>query len=371
MVIVMTPIVEEPAANAVAAVPAESVTGGETEALALADSLVTPLPDPNAAQTQAQKQETSIMAAAATQAPIGGVGGPQPTETESAVSAAPESLPTQPPAATNTPLLTPTSLPPTATALPATATSEPVTIKAEEVKAEGMAETLAASETEGATEETAEESSAERSAAPVAMAAAGATSLPTATASPTSLLASSPSVATTPLPAPTATPIVYQVQSGDTLVTIAAEYDVDVEALMAANDMSEQDVYLIQPGQMLFIPMPAPEQVVMAASALSAIRVESPLLLMPSDGATVGCATGGTLIWQRVQFVKDSDKYVLHLGFVNGRSSDGQESIAWVLAQSAPVTVTEWNLDTSLCDLAPAEYDRQWRWWVEVVEEAD
>jgi hypothetical protein len=31
--------------------------------------------------------------------------------------------------------------------------------------------------------------------------------------------------------------------------------------------------------------------------------------------------------------------------------------------------MTEWQLDTTLCELAPADYDHQWRWWVEVVDE--
>jgi hypothetical protein len=73
-------------------------------------------------------------------------------------------------------------------------------------------------------------------------------------------------------------------------------------------------------------------------------------------------------MWQRVQFVKDSDRYLLHLGFVSGRQENGQERVTWVLAQSSPVTMTEWELDRALCDLAPADAERQWRWWVEVVD---
>ncbi len=55
------------------------------------------------------------------------------------------------------------------------------------------------------------------------------------------------------------------------------------------------------------------------------MRLEAPALLVPTNEATVGCATGGKLIWNGVQFIKDSDKYVLHLGFVNGEPSNGQE----------------------------------------------
>jgi hypothetical protein len=70
-----------------------------------------------------------------------------------------------------------------------------------------------------------------------------------------------------------------------------------------------------------------------------------------------------------VQFVKDSDDYVLHLGFVSGRAADGQAQVTWVLAQAQPVTQTAWTLDPSLCDLGRDAYAREWRWWVEVVED--
>ena len=197
--------------------------------------------------------------------------------------------------------------------------------------------------------------------AQVAALAANETTLPTPTET----------IAVTPLPTPTATPVVYQVRSGDTLVTIAAAYGVGVEELMAANEISEQDVYVIQPGQMLFIPVPTPEVASIAAGNGAAVRVEAPVLLVPTDNSIVGCATGGKLIWQRVQFIKDSDKYVLHLGFVSGQGADGQVNVTWVVAQNMPVTQTEWMLDTALCDLASAEHGREWRWWVEVVEEVN
>jgi LysM repeat protein len=182
-----------------------------------------------------------------------------------------------------------------------------------------------------------------------------------------------PIVVASPSPTPTVTPVVYQVRPGDTLVTIAARYNVEVEALMDVNEISAQEVFAIQPGQMLFVPVAVPVETA-ASAAISTtleLRVEAPKLVLPVEAATIGCRTGGILVWQRVQFVKDSDKYVLHLGFVNGRSADGQENVAWVVSQAVPVTMTEWSLDTSLCDLAPAEFGNQWRWWVEVAQQVD
>jgi LysM repeat protein len=314
-----------------------------------------------------------VLAASVVQELPFGVGGPAPDDPTQRAEVAPETLPseseaTEPSAPTATPL------PPTPTA---TATSEPAVAlpaptnaptEAPAVMSAGLAATLATDQpaptptptwTAGVDEDGTDRN-AERSGVQIASLAASETTLPTPTVTATQ--------ATTPVPTPTATPIIYQVRAGDTLVSIASAYGVDVEALMAANDMGEQDVYVLQQGQMLFVPVLAPEPVAAIANEVADARVEAPLLLVPTADARVGCATGGTLIWQRVQFVKDSDKYMLHLGFVSGRDSNGQESVTWVLAQSSPVTVTEWPLDTSLCELAPDEYDHQWRWWVEVAE---
>lgn len=389
MVIVMTPIVEEAASSSLAVVADANAVVSDTQVVAMAQaSVVTPVPDPNV--TEASNE--SILAAVAEESPIG-VGGPQPANGEAALSAAAEAAPTEAPTATDTPLPTDTPLSPTPTA-----TLAPTIVEAA-AKAEGMAATLAFSEPTRTPTPTwtvvAAAVSTERSAATamptdaaastmalvstpqneaaasgavggmaqVAALAANETTLPTPTPTET--------IVVTPLPTPTATPVVYQVRAGDTLVTIAAAYGVGVEELMAANDISEQDVYVIQPGQMLYIPVPTPEPASLTTGDGAAVRVEAPVLLVPTDKSVVGCATGGKLIWQRVQFIKDSDKYVLHLGFVSGQGSNGQESVTWVVAQNMPVTQTEWMLDTALCDLTPAEFGREWRWWVEVVEEAN
>ena len=64
------------------------------------------------------------------------------------------------------------------------------------------------------------------------------------------------------MPVATATPAplaVYEVRRGDTLFEIAGQYDVSVEDLLAANGLTEDDVYTIQPGDELKIPAPTPE----------------------------------------------------------------------------------------------------------------
>jgi LysM repeat protein len=399
VVIVMTPIVAESgdqaATETLVVAPVEGAANDGSQAVAMAqESLVTPLPDPN---TNAQAESAILAAATEVQS---GIGGPQVADSEVAdsevadtgvaessvttqtnedaaakvappdapVAEVPSTATAVPPtptlAPTATPVMMPTTTPPAApTALP--------TVAATEVKAEGMAAALVASGPVGTATPTWTAVAPAGGVAQVAGVASNATTLPTPTATPT--------VALTPLPTPTPTPVVYQVRAGDTLLTIASSYGIEVDSLMIANDISAQEVYAIQPGQMLIVPLPTPEPVVAVAN-VAEMRLEAPVLLVPSADATVGCLTGGKLIWQRAQFIKDSDRYVLHLGFVNGPASDDsgnnsvndrQQNVAWVLAQSSPVTQTEWELDTSLCELASAVYGQEWRWWVEVVGEVD
>jgi len=82
------------------------------------------------------------------------------------------------------------------------------------------------------------------------------TTIPTATGRPTA----TPKPATpapTPTPTMTPTPIIYEVQSGDTLLGIAIKFDVSAEAIQTANGIV--DPRRIQIGQALFIPEPEEE----------------------------------------------------------------------------------------------------------------
>jgi LysM repeat protein len=403
MVIVMTPIVEEGVDGSDgSAVAADSMIVSGTQAVAMAaESVVTPLSADNAGQNgdeqngdEQENNPTSVLESK--ESPIG-VGGPRATELAASSIVVQDAAPSAVPPATDTP-------PPTFTPGPPTPTPS-----VETAVAQGMAATLSIDEpprtptptwTVPVNEAVVERDVATITATPEAAAVLAVAVTPTApittvsqpaggiarasgravseaavatTTGPTPT--ATPTVVTTPLPTPTPTPVVYQVRAGDTLVTIAASYDVAVEALMEANNISAQDVFVLQPGQMLYVPValsdPVVEPLVSTAGIQPALRLEAPALVVPPDDALIGCATGGKLIWQRVQFVKDSDKYVLHLGFVNGETADGQEDVIWILAQSAPVTQTEWDLDSSLCDLAPDQSGHQWRWWVEVVEEVD
>ena len=91
---------------------------------------------------------------------------------------------------------------------------------------------------------------------PTATATATPTITPTATLTPTAT--------PTATPAPTATPIVHTVRQGDTYLGIANLYGISLDALLAANNLTTDDI--LRPGQTLNIPaeeadapLPTPE----------------------------------------------------------------------------------------------------------------
>ncbi len=241
-------------------------------------------------------------------------------------------------------------------------------------------------------------------AASAAAGRAAAGELPTAT--PTRTTQPAPTSTWTPLPEPTATPAptdtstqtpapvpTYQIRRGDTLIMVARRHEVSLEDLMLANNIDAQDAFTIQPGQVLVIPTggyqppvtPTPlptatatPTVPPAATAIpptprpaSAFRLDAPVLRSPESGTPMSCSAPSSLVWLPVSYMRAEDKYVLHLGFVNGRMDDGQEIVIWVLEQPRPANLTSWDMDASLCSLAPQEFGRQWRWYVEAVEEVD
>jgi len=205
----------------------------------------------------------------------------------------------------------------------------------------------------------------------------------------------------TPTPSPTvAVPTVaastrtYTVRAGDTPFGIASQFGTDVIELLAANGLGPDDARRLRVGQELVIPTlvesstatPTPAPTATATRALPTwtstavaptptatvvIRLDAPQLRSPEPAAYLSCGTESTLIWLPVAFIRESDQYRLHLGFLNGYNGDGTEVVTWVLEQLLPANVTLWRMDEGLCGLAPQSNGRQWRWYVDVVEAAD
>ncbi len=84
--------------------------------------------------------------------------------------------------------------------------------------------------------------------------AATSTPLPTLTSLPTGTPTSPPTA--TPSATVTPAPINYTVVQGDVAQSIAARYGITLDALLLANNLSESDATLLQPGQSLVIPLP-------------------------------------------------------------------------------------------------------------------
>lgn len=222
-----------------------------------------------------------------------------------------------------------------------------------------------------------------------------ATFTPAVTATPTApvveTLAPTPSpTAAAPTPAPTVR--TYTVRAGDTPFAIATQFDLDVIELLAANGLGPEDARRLRVGQELVIPTlgeiatatPAPTATATRAlptwtstaaaptpTATAAVRLDAPQLRSPEPNANLSCGTESTLTWLPVAFIRESDQYRLHLGFVTGYNGDGTETVTWVLAQLLPANVTQWRMDEGLCGLAPQSNGRQWRWYIEVVEGID
>jgi LysM repeat protein len=198
----------------------------------------------------------------------------------------------------------------------------------------------------------------------------------------------------TPVP-PTATPVpaafTYVVKAGDTPGAIAERFGITVNELLAANGLSLNDARRLRVGQVLTIgavatPAPTATNTPTTASAtatptlpaaptatdtpVSTIRVDAPVLRSPENGSSLSCNGANSLIWLPVTYIRESDQYLLHLGFLSGYNGDGVEQVTWVLEQWRPSNVTLWDLDSGLCSLAPQAYGREWRWYVEVVEAA-
>lgn len=192
---------------------------------------------------------------------------------------------------------------------------------------------------------------------------------------------------------PTSAPLTYVVQAGDTPLGIASQFDISVDELLALNGMSVNDARRLRVGQVLIIAAAAPAPVTPTATATTAnataspsptttptpgatntppptTRVEAPVLRSPENGSSISCNSNNSLVWLPVAFIRNSDQYLLHLGFLNGYNADGSEQVTWILEQWRPSNVTLWDLDEGLCGLAPQAFGRQWRWYVEVVEPA-
>ncbi len=335
---------------------AQNNTTGQ-ESIGQASSLPANLPNPAVAVANVVTPTATVESATPTVAAL-------PTEQATATATVPA------PTATAVP-----TDPPTPTVTPRQPTTEPTNeaiVQASPSASAPNGVTAAASVSAAAAQTTA-----------VTILQATATAIPSATLPPTQT------------PVPTQAAVSYTVRAGDTPLGIASRFDIGVDELLAANGMNLEDARLLRIGQVLIVATsvpavataepsatPAPTMTATAVTATplptatiaaqaasqSAMRVDAPALRSPETGSFLSCGSANSLTWLPVAYVRDSDQYLLHLGFLSGYNGDGSEQITWILEQWRPANVTLWDLDPSLCGLAPQSYGRQWRWYVQVVE---
>ena len=53
---------------------------------------------------------------------------------------------------------------------------------------------------------------------------------------------------------------------------------------------------------------------------------------------------------------------------VSNVDAAGSTTVAWVLAQERPFNDPQWTMDNNLCGLTPAGFDRQWRWYIDIID---
>lgn len=114
------------------------------------------------------------------------------------------------------------------------------------------------------------------------------------TATPTPTFTPTPTVT----PTPTATPITHQVQPGDVLVNIAAQYGTTVDLLVQINNIANQ--HQIDVGQILLIPTPIPP-------TLEA-TIRPTVTLYPTDSAAAdGASATAVPPWHTIYVVQIGD----------------------------------------------------------------
>ncbi|MDY6877329.1 MAG: LysM peptidoglycan-binding domain-containing protein [Chloroflexota bacterium] len=181
--------------------------------------------------------------------------------------------------------------------------------------------------------------------------------------------AAAPGSASTPeASTPTAMPgdfIIHVVASGETLISIADEYGVSVEAIRLANDLPPDDD-TIHVNQSLVIPMgsltPSPTPAMdLSGTPTPVSPYQSPSLLSPPDGAIfVGGDETILLQWASVSILRDDEWYALTL----------IQPPRGIVSDTTYTRATAWRVPFDLLPLSGVAR-RKFRWQVQVVREVD
>ena len=135
--------------------------------------------------------------------------------------------------------------------------------------------------------------------------------------------------------------LIHEVASGETLISIAIDYDTTVEAILAANNLDSPD--LIFEGQQIIVPLGNPTATptltpTMTPSSTPAPPYPAPHLLSPADGAEFeGENAVVVLTWASIGILRDNQAYLVEL-----------ETPAHVAPVTYSTQGTTWRLPSNL-----------------------
>jgi LysM repeat protein len=153
--------------------------------------------------------------------------------------------------------------------------------------------------------------------------------------------------------------VIHEVESGETLSSIADEYDTNVEAILAANELDSPD--LIYVGQELVVPLMPPTATPTPSPTPTPTTTPSPPypapdLLSPAEGAVLEGEDAVILLtWTSVGILRDNQAYLVEL-----------ETPARITPVTYTTQGTSWRLPS---DLWPTGRRRTLTWRVTVVQQ--
>jgi len=162
----------------------------------------------------------------------------------------------------------------------------------------------------------------------------------------------------TPVLSPTPKGVIHIVESGETLITIAEIYGVQVSAILSANNIENADQ--IRAGDQLVIPQGDTPSSEPAQSTPTPLPSYGPILLLqPLDGSRI-VGTGKTILlqWLSVGILREDETYRVTVDQLSGE-------IRW-----GPVYIkaTSIHLPNDLFP-APSDPNREFRWTVTIMRQ--
>lgn len=116
------------------------------------------------------------------------------------------------------------------------------------------------------------------------------------------------------------------------------------------------------------LPTPEPPKPTDTPTPENLYRVSQVILKTPLAGAILDCGRDNTASWITPASVAATDRYVLNLGYVSNQTAD-QYVVTWIAKERFSSEKTSWVLDPAYCKLSLDQFNNQWVWTMQVVDE--